>query len=46
MVASNEPVTQQELDLIPKNIPSNINITNYNNTQKTEQSIWQPIIAY
>ena len=45
MVASNEPVTQQELDLIPKNIPSNINITNYNNTPKTEQSIWQPIIA-
>ena len=32
-LAYNEPVTQEELDLIPKNIPSNINITDYNDTR-------------
>ena len=38
-VASNEPVTQEELDLIPKNIPSDINITNYNDTPERVRRI-------
>ena len=38
-VASNEPVTQEELDLIPKNIPSDINITDYNDTPERAKRI-------
>ena len=38
-VASNEPVTQEELDLIPKNIPSDINITDYNDTPERARRI-------
>ena len=38
-VASNEPVTQEELDLIPKNIPSDINITNYNDIPERARRI-------
>ena len=35
----NEPVTQEELDLIPKNIPSDINITDYNDTPERARRI-------
>ena len=38
-LASNEPVTQEELDLIPKNIPSDINITDYNDTPERARRI-------
>ena len=38
-VASNEPVTQEELDLIPKNIPSDTNITDYNDTPERARRI-------
>ena len=38
-VASNEPVTQEELDLTPKNIPSDINITGYNDTPERELGV-------
>ena len=31
-LASNEQVAQEELDLIPKNTSSDINITDYNDT--------------
>ena len=44
-VASIEPVTQEELDLITKNIPSDINITDYNDTQR-QLGAEQPIKAY
>ena len=38
-VASSEPVTQDEPDLIPKNIPSDINITDYNDTPERARRI-------
>ena len=38
-LVSNEPVTQEELDLIPKNIPSDINITDYNDTPERAQRV-------
>ena len=37
--AFNELVTQEELDLIPKNIPSDINITDYNDTPERARRI-------
>ena len=38
-IASNEPVIQEKLDLIPKNIPSDINITIYNDTPERTRRI-------
>ena len=38
-VASNEPVTQEEVDLIPWNIPSDKNITDYNETSERARRI-------
>ena len=38
-VASNEPVNQEELDLIPKNVPSDISITAYNDTPEKARRI-------
>ena len=38
-IVSNEPVTQEKLDLIPKNIPSDINITDCNDTPERTRRI-------
>ena len=38
-IASYEPVAQEELDLISKNIPSDINITDYNDTPERARRI-------
>ena len=38
-IASYEPVTQEELDLISENIPSDINITDYNDTPERARRI-------
>ena len=38
-LASNERVTQEELDLIPKNTSSDINITDYNDIPERARHI-------